>query len=91
MSTVGESAGLGTNDNPTRLPRSMSDGVGVHIPRMAVTTGAIDAMECVFYKMGLAQGEFANFSPTGTNRVDIYRGVNGTQGAINLQSVVSVV
>jgi hypothetical protein len=77
----GETAGQATDDNPTRLPRSMSDGLAVNIPRMAVTTGAIDAMECVFYKMGLAQSEFGNFSVSGTNRVDMYRGVNGTQGA----------
>src|SRR5690606_33162211 len=40
--------------NPTRLPRDMSDGEAVHIPKIAVTTGRIDAMECVFAKMGLA-------------------------------------
>ena len=77
MSTTGgETAGQGANDNPTRLPRSMSDGLAVNIPRMAITTGRIDAMECVFYKMGLAQAEFGNFSVSGTNRIDLYRGAS---------------
>ena len=40
--------------NPTRLPRSRSDGLGVNLPRVAVSTGRIDAMECVFEKLGLA-------------------------------------
>jgi hypothetical protein len=81
MSTVNETAGQGADDNPTRLPRSMTDGVGVNIPRMAVTTGRIDAMECVFYKMGLAQAEFGNFNVAPAHRIDLYRGVNGTEGA----------
>jgi hypothetical protein len=74
---------LPTNDNPTRLPRTMSDGLGVNIPRMAVTTGAIDAMECVFYKMGLAQSEFGNFNANASHRVDLYRGAGSgsPQGA----------
>ena len=38
----------------------MTDGLAVNIPRIAVTTGQIDAMECVLEKMGLAHAEFAN-------------------------------
>lgn len=79
MSTAGgETAGGGTEhvDNPTRLPRTMNDGLAVHIPRMAITTGRIDAMECVFYKMGLASSVFGNYSATlpATQRIDLYRG-----------------
>jgi hypothetical protein len=59
-------------DNPTRLPRDMADGIGVNIPRIAVTTGPIDAMECVLEKMGLAHTEFAN--PGGTQRIHLFRG-----------------
>lgn len=68
--------------NPTRLPRDMSDGEAVHIPKIAVTTGRIDAMECVFAKMGLATSEFAN--PGSEARVHLYRGRNqggGVAGA----------
>src|SRR5690606_39111548 len=63
-------------ENPTRLPRSMTDGIAVNIPRIAITTGQIDAMECVFEKMGLAHAEFGNPGPTGAAapRVHVYRG-----------------
>jgi hypothetical protein len=66
-------------DNPTRLPRTQSDGLAVNIPKIAITTGRIDAMECVFEKMGIdAQLEFGN--PDSDARVHLYRspGVNGT-------------
>lgn len=63
-------------DNPTRLPRTMSDGLAVNIPRIAISTGQIDAMECVFEKMGLSHDEFGNPGPDGAadNRVHVYRG-----------------
>jgi hypothetical protein len=62
-------------DNPTRLPRSMMDGDGVNLPRIAVTTGEIDAMECVLEKMGIAHEEFGNPGDgTAAPRVHIYRG-----------------
>lgn len=65
--------------NPTRLPRSMTDGLRVNIPRIAVTTGPIDAMECVFSKMGVATAEFGNGSATTTGaRVHLYRGAANT-------------
>jgi len=73
-------------DNPTRLPRSMTDGSAVNIPRIAVTTGKVDAIECVLEKMGLAHGEFANPEApvsAGAPRVNLYRGgpVGGPTGA----------
>jgi hypothetical protein len=63
-------------DNPTRLPRDTNDGLFVHIPRIAVSTGQIDAMECVFSKMGLADGEFGDPGADGSAaaRVHLYRG-----------------
>ncbi|HET9955121.1 MAG TPA: hypothetical protein VFQ61_11490 [Polyangiaceae bacterium] len=62
-------------ENPTRLPRSMTDGLAVNIPRIAVSTGQIDAMECVFEKMGLAHGEFGNPTSDGSGaRIQLYRG-----------------
>ncbi len=66
-------------DNPTRLPRSMSDGIAVNIPRIAVSTGQIDAMECVFEKMGIAHEEFGNPGDDGSGaaRVHLYRGGEG--------------
>ena len=68
-------------DNPTRLPRSMSDGTAVNIPRIAVTTGEIDAIECVLSKMGLANNEFANPAApvsSGAARINLYRGGSKT-------------
>jgi hypothetical protein len=63
-------------DNPTRLPRDMADGSFVHLPKIAVSTGQIDAMECVFEKMGLAHSEFGNPGADGaaTPRIHLYRG-----------------
>lgn len=59
-------------DNPTRLPRDANDGLFVHLPRIAVSTGQIDAMECVFSKMGIADGEFGD--PGAAAHVHLYRG-----------------
>lgn len=59
-------------DNPTRLPRDAADGLFVHLPRIAVSTGQIDAMECVFSKMGIADGEFGD--PGDPAHVHLYRG-----------------
>jgi hypothetical protein len=50
----------------------MMDGLAVNIPHIAVTTGSVDAMECVLEKMGLSHAEFAN--PGGAERVNLYRG-----------------
>ncbi|HET7540670.1 MAG TPA: hypothetical protein VFK05_12385 [Polyangiaceae bacterium] len=64
-------------DNPTRLPRSMSDGSAVNIPRIAVTTGQVDAIECVLSKMGIATNEFSNPAnpvSSGPARINLYRG-----------------
>jgi hypothetical protein len=59
-------------DNPTRLPRTLSDGLAVNLPKIAITTGRIDAMECVFEKMGVAATEFGNFGSPAS--VHLYRG-----------------
>ena len=74
-------------DNPTRLPRTMNDGIGVNIPRIAVTTGQVDAIECVLSKMGLADSEFKNPATpvsSGEARVNLYRGgrVGAPAGAV---------
>jgi hypothetical protein len=61
-------------DNPARLPRNMTDGLAVNIPHIAVTTGEVDAMECVLEKMGIAHDEFANPGADGSaaGRVHLY-------------------
>jgi len=69
-------------ENPTRLPRTMADGLAVNIPRIAVSTGEVDAMECVLEKMGLSATEFGNPAADGSapQRVHLYRGGNAAMG-----------
>lgn len=67
-------------NNPTRLPRNRTDGLAVNIPRIAITTGEIDAMECVFSKMGIATSEFTNGAFSGNTVTDTQRRVHLFRG-----------
>jgi hypothetical protein len=63
-----------TNDlapGTARLPRTQIEG---NIPLTAVSTGNVDALECILRKMGVADTEFSN--PTGPGRIHFYR-LNG--------------
>jgi hypothetical protein len=71
---------LACADNPipaaqTRLPRNKTEG---DIPLIAVATGSLDALECVFRQIGVQDSEFT--SGTGTGRIHIYTG-SGSPGA----------
>jgi len=72
-------------DNPlvqeqTRLPRNKLEG---DIPQIAIATGAVDSMECVLRKIGIADSEFTN--PNGDGRVKLYSGIGaGGQRISNL-------
>ena len=72
----------------THLPRNRNEG---DIPRFAISTGNVDALECVLRKMGIEDAEFQNPAivsnlPTSAGRVHVFHGganaVNGAGGAI---------
>ena len=60
---------------PVRLPRTQNEG---DIPHMALSTGSVDALECVLRKIGVADSEFTDSS--GTGRVHLYTGVVSAPG-----------
>ena len=73
--SVAECAPTALDATQTRLPRNQSEG---NIPKIALSTGALDAMECILRKdkLGLDDSEFTN--ATGNGRVNLYAGVTGT-------------
>ena len=66
-----------TDANLTRLPRNKAEG---HIPRIAVSTGAGDALECFLRRIGIDDAEFT--PDTGNGRVHLYEGGGGTNSFV---------
>lgn len=72
----------------TRLPKNRSDGLtGTHLPRVAISTGDVDEMECVFRSIGVDDSEFT--VPSGTGRFHMYR-ANGARMANSQGRDVSI-
>ena len=71
LSTVTDCTKTTLTGDQTRLPRNQSEG---NIPKIALSTGRGDAMECLLgpKKLGLDKGEFTN--PTEMGRVNLYAG-----------------
>jgi hypothetical protein len=74
---------LGAAD--TRLPKNKAEG---DIPKIAITTGDADSLECLIRKLGIADTEITN--DTGAGRIHLYRGdgVGSITGGGTLSSAI---
>jgi hypothetical protein len=54
------------------------------IPKIAIATGSVDALECVFLDMGISQSEFTDDNDTTSGgRIHLYKGDNSPGANIN--------
>lgn len=76
ISNVPECTTTSLTAEQTRLPRRQAEGHEMDaIPKMAISTGDVDAMECVLRKMGVEDSQFSNAG--GTGRVQFYQDNGG--------------
>jgi hypothetical protein len=61
-------------DGKLTLPKNKAEG---DLPRIAVATGRLDALECLVRKLGVSESEFTN--PRDGGRVQLYEGQDGTR------------
>jgi hypothetical protein len=67
IAAVSDCADLVLPMNDTRLPRNASEG---HLPRIAVTTGGAESLECVGRSLGISDSEYS--IGTGAGRIHLY-------------------
>ncbi len=63
---------------PLAMPQNQSQG---DIPAIAISTGSVDALECVFRKMGISDSEFTN--PGGGGRINFFAGSESSGATIS--------
>jgi hypothetical protein len=73
IGTVAPCVETAVADQTLRLPTKQSEG---DIPKIAVATGRLDALECLVRKLGVDESEFTN--PEGGGRVQLFTGYSGT-------------
>jgi hypothetical protein len=73
IAAVNDCADLALPANDTRLPRNSGEG---HLPRIAVTTGSVESLECVGRSVGISDSEYS--LGTGTGRIHLYAGDGAT-------------
>ncbi len=66
---------VSTPTNPSlRLPRKITDGDNngqyTSMPKIAITTGRLDALECLLTRIGIDTSEFTN--PSGTGHINLF-------------------
>ncbi len=84
VSTVAQCTDTALGAADTSLPKSMTDmtpnTVSVNMPKIAISTGSADALECLFRKLGIADSEIGTAG--GTQRIHMYTDVmSAGQGA----------